>query len=431
MAQPKLFRVLCLITGTLLVFSSCKKEEQSAAVNRQEWMRVLEDTIFNSTDDEIFQGRNGKVLTDSSDNLYLYYYNGLTNQSVVMMCDANGNPVWKKYFPDCEPMDMIKAGDDLVLAVSKSPLLPNGLVLYIIHPDGSTETRTITVWNAVILGVNNACMATLLDNTVVLSGSYDHQNFVNGPIITSGFIMRLDGSFSSNWAYYLEDVPNLQLIAPRWGQNSILPLKTNQFLFEFSISRDKAQNDSCGYGLMTGLITPLGTLTSLQYTPTGYLIRSTGVGAGYANRYCNGLIRNSSGAVYHYSSPDIFRPPGPARPNGFLMLDDNGVATDTLDISIPAGYRILSCTRNGESFLLAAYKTGIASGTNDFGASQTLFLYGESWETTTTFTLQGFYADFFPAAAPTSDGGFVMMGKIQSFNGTANKLALVKWKMDN
>jgi hypothetical protein len=99
-----------------------------------------------------------------------------------------------------------------------------------------------------------------------------------------------------------------------------------------------------------------------------------------------------------------------------------------MELNLPSGYRILSITPSNGKFLLAAYKTGLASGTNDYSANQTLFLYGEDWVTTTSFTLQGFYADFFPSSAPTTDGGFVLMGKIQSFNGPANKLILVKWK---
>ena len=75
------------------------------------------------------------------------------------------------------------------------------------------------------------------------------------------------------------------------------------------------------------------------------------------------------------------------------------------------------------------YKAGVANGSSDFSAEHTLFLTGGTdWQVTDKFSLQQFYSDYFFSNAPTSDGGFISMGRIQSFNGPTNKLVLVKWK---
>jgi hypothetical protein len=168
-------------------------------------------------------------------------------------------------------MDMIFAGEDLVLAVRLSPLRPKGIVLYVIHPDGSSDTKTLMVSGDNSFGVNNACLATLLDNSLLISGSYSNSDIPNGTVYPRGYIMRLNPDYTASWSYYLKDIPGFNpLMVPNWGQNSIIPLNTNQFLFEYSISGYLAQNDSTVYGLLTGLINPNGVLASLQVTPTGF-----------------------------------------------------------------------------------------------------------------------------------------------------------------
>jgi hypothetical protein len=67
-----LFTSCIFLAGMFLILPACKREDSVPAINKPDWLRVLSDTIFSSTDDEIYQGRNGKILSDSSDNLYLY-----------------------------------------------------------------------------------------------------------------------------------------------------------------------------------------------------------------------------------------------------------------------------------------------------------------------------------------------------------------------
>ena len=134
----------CLILFTF----SCKKEDLTNNTDNIQWMRVLEDTLTYSTDDANYLGRNGKVVTGSDDNIYVYYYSKDHDQTVLRKYDPEGAPVWKKTFDNCKPLDMARLNDgNILLAVSISNQVPNFLTLYSIQSNGDFENRSDTIKN--------------------------------------------------------------------------------------------------------------------------------------------------------------------------------------------------------------------------------------------------------------------------------------------
>ena len=419
--------MMCFVLA--FVFS-CKKENTVISSSGQtQWMRVLTDTISSSTDDELYPGENGKVLTNNADEIFLYYYVRALSQTVLMKCDANGNAVWKKVFGNFIPCDMVLLNEGSIVisgTMANKATMPWNKV-YAIRPAGKIDSLYFSpAYYANMKSSVNSTLYALPDNSIILSGAFDA---MNAPPSLYPCFVKISPSFTIQWRTNV--YTGFIFPAPiNYGQSSIIPTGNNQFLFQFAQSVPENFVDSCYFGLKTGLLNANGSLASLTENPSGYFISSTGQKSGTQNRYCNGLMHDGNGdIIYHYSSPRIFGNT-PKVPSGFLRIGSDAKIKDTIPIPLPNGYRIVSCVQNNGDFLMTAYKTGAMQGTNDFSAEHTLFLTGGSnWQTTNTFTFQNFYADFFPSAAPTKDGGFIIMGKIQSFNGPTNKLILIKWKI--
>lgn len=424
-----------LLLMILTACFSCKTEENISIENDVEWIRVFEDTISKSTDDEMYQGQNGKVLTDKLDNIYLYYLNSESKQSVVIKYDPKGNLIWKKIFPDCEPLDMVLLSDgSIILAVRFDPLLPTGLVLYAIRTNGTIEAYPTIIKTSVSpVSIENAILYAMPDNSLLISGSFFDAG--GNSLVHSGYMLKTSSALSNvQWRSAIDLTTlifsNYPWLLLNFGQNSIVPTANNQYLFQFAISNANLGIDSVNYGLVTGLLNSNGALDTMYFLKTGHNVAAFGRGDGYSNRYCNGLYReNTNSTIFHYSSPKIYGGQPPEIPNGFFRIGNDAKMQDTVPISLPNDYRIVSFIPGNGRFLMMAYKTGIVSGTDNYNANHTLFLTGDgSWQVTKTFTLQEFYADFLPSAAPTSDGGFIIMGKIQGFNNPVNKLMLFKLK---
>ena len=403
-----------------------------------DWMHVYDDTIPSSSDDEAFQGRNGKVLTDREDNIYVYYFKNNPNQAVVLKYNPLGIVVWKRTIENCEPMDMVLMPDgNLLLATRLSALLPWGMVVYKISPVGETDSTEISIQaltTTIPWEIRNATIYPQDDNTLLISGSMVHQYFINVAPTTSGFVIKLSQFLTEEWGLILNNysIPAYSGVLGNnttFNQNSIIRTNANKFLMEFSFSKAKPYEDSIPFGLVRGLLNPDGKLDTLYIDNTGYLIQSNGRRHGFINHYCNGLLKDGGKTWFNYSTTEIMTTPGPAIKNAIIEIDDDAKIIDTIPVVLPSGYKIVCYKINKGSFFMTAYKAGIASGTSDFGANQTLFITGDRhWNAARTFTLQKFYSDFFPSIAQTSDGGFICMGKIQSFNNNVNKLVLFKYK---
>ncbi len=419
--------MMCIVFAVLF---SCKKENDvNNSSGQMQWMHVLTDTITSSTDDELYQGENGKVVTNSDDEIFLYYYVRERKQTVVMKCNANGITVWKKVFGNFVPCDMVLLNNGSIVI---SGTLPDKSInswnkLYAIRPAGNIDSIYFSpAYYFNMKSSINSTLYALPDNSIIFSGAFDA---LNAPPSHYPSFVKISPSFTIEWRTNIYTGFN---IPPPiyFGQNSIIQTNNNQFLFQFAQSVPENYVDSCYFSLKTGLLNANGSIAYLKENPTGYFITSTGQKSGTQNRYCNGLMHDGNGdIIYHYSSPRIFGNASPKIPAGFLRIGSDASIKDTIPIPLPNGYRIVSCVQNNGRFLMTAYKTGGMQGANDFSAGHTLFLTGGSdWQTTNTFTFQNFYADFFTSAAPTSDGGFIIMGKIQSFNGPSNKLVLIKWR---
>ena len=227
-----------------------------------------------------------------------------------------------------------------------------------------------------------------------------------------------------------------------YEKNSIIPTKQGKFLLQFSVSTDPVQSDSVAYGYVTALIDPdIGVVTpdsagvdTTTYTFTGYYVQSSGKRGGYYHRYANEMIPVGNGeAVHHFSGPVSLVPGLPANTpvsSGFFRIASDGVTVkDTVPIPLPNGYGLLSCSYSGSRFMATAYEIGAINVGTDFSANQTLFIVGDAnFQTIHKFKLQEFNADLFTSTTPLDDGGFLIMGKTQSFNGSSNKLVLIKWK---
>jgi len=416
--------VFCLV---LFAFS-CKKDELKTGTGNVEWTRVLQDTLNYSTDESINAGRNGKLITDAYDNLYVYYYSKNPEYTIVSKYDPQGASIWKKTFDNCRPFDMARLNDgNILLAVSVSNEIPNFLTLYSIHPDGNTESAKDTLKNSFFScsEILNATICPTQGSGFVISGVWTGYvgsgNFAFSSVEV--FVVRHSQLHVKEWSQYL---PSICFTCPYtvvWpvgvkNGSSIMQTSNGHYLFQFSTYSDGSTSPA-GSNILTGLITADGVAdTSFIYN------------AGIYNRYGNGFIRDFTGDyINYYSSPREGINVSQSVPAGFLRIGQDAQIKDTIPISIPKDYRILSCTKGASGFMLTAYKAGVANGGSDYSAAHTLFLRGGSnWSTTESFTLQQFYSDFFFSHAPVSDGSFISMGRIQSFDGPVNKLILIKWK---
>ncbi|HNS12868.1 MAG TPA: hypothetical protein PKM97_09675 [Bacteroidia bacterium] len=416
--------------------NSCKKDSGISTAGEQiEWMHVLDENISGITEDDTFLGQNGKVLTDSEDNIYLYYYSEFPKQAVVMKCDPTGTLVWKKSFPDCIPMDMVRRNDgSIVLAVRDLPGYEQIFVLYVVLPNGTVNLHgVVQTSTGGSDGVLSATMCVLPDDGLIISGVYLQSFLVGFPLSQESFVVKLNPSYGKDWAV-LTAFNISQQAKPSYEQNSVVPLPGGKFLAEFSFKGNKIQADSVSYGILRGVI----NADSVDYESyiidqTGYEVQSSGTKSGYYNQYGGRLLEDGFGEwIYHYSGAVSLLtglPLGSDVVNGFIRMNNEGAILDTIPMPLPIGYRVLSCTRGKGNFLLTAYKKGTVDVTSDYSAFQTLFLTGDGgWQTSKSFSFQEFYSDFFPSTAATSDGGFIIMGKIQSFSGPNNKLVLIKWK---
>jgi hypothetical protein len=277
-------------------------------------------------------------------------------------------------------------------------------------------------------------MYALPDNSIAMSGVYLSQFLVGFPVSHEAYILQLDGSYNKLWNF----ISQFNFGAGTnslFEQTSIVPISPGYFLAQASYKGDPVQDDSLNYGYITLIANAAASVADASFIyPTGYLKQSTGTYAGYYNRYSRGIIKDGVNNIHYFSAPTATFPGAPfAVPvtNGFIKIGDDGAIKDTIPFSLPDGYRVISCNKGSDGFLMTAFKTGAIDVAGDFSANQTLFLIGNNnWQVTSTFRFQEFYSDFFPSAAPTTDGGYVIMGKVQSFNGPKNKLILIKWKND-
>jgi hypothetical protein len=431
----------------LLAFTlnGCSKDEAEVAVESQiEWMRVLDENVSGSTETDQFLGQNGKVITDDQGNIYLYYYQDLTRTAVVLKCDPNGTTVWRKTFNDCIPMDMVRRSDgDVVLAVRDLPGSEKIFVLFVIKENG--QVLQLAVIHTPIggsSGVLNGNMHVMPDNSIIMSGVYTASFLVGFPEDQIGYLLKLNQAYQKVWNF--NTAFNLLGLASDFvlEQNSIVPLQSGKFLVQFSVTSDAVQADSLTYGYLTavvdedmGVMTPdsAGIETS-NFTFTGYSVQSSGNRGGYLHRYANKLIPLANGeTMHHFSAPVSLVPGLPANtpvPNGFFKVASDGITLkDTVPIPLPNGYRLLSCSFSGSRFMATAYEVGAINVGSDFSANQTLLLVGDAnFQTMHSFRFQDFNSDLFASTTPLDDGGFLIMGKIQSFNGPNNKLVLIKWK---
>ena len=427
----RLFSILLLT----VVISSCKKE----SINTTEsavWIKVLEDSTITSTDEEVYGGQNGKVITDDDDNIYLYFYSNNLQQTTVMQCSPTGNPVWRKTLNGFVGMDIIRLNDGSVVVAGTNPTISNKeLQLHAFRMNGTVETLKFDLGglNLNPQRVENANMAALLDNSIMISACY-YYSFGNN--FYSYCFAKISPAFLLKWTSKLNNpyMPSFGIFGPSFTQNSILPISNNRFLFQYAVSQDPAIVTAGSFGISTGILRDEAA-PDTQYVDTAFYYKSgtysqsAGGNTGVQNRYTNGLLADGSGGfIHHYSCPQILGG-YPSIPAGFIRIGADATINDTIPIPLSNDYRIISCNLNQGRFLMTAYKSEVLSGTPDFNAYRTLFLTGGmDLNTTKTFSLQNFYSDFFSSIAPTKDGGFIIFGKIQSFNGSSNKVVLVKWK---
>lgn len=429
--------LLCIYLITLV--SSCKKEETlSRDSDRIQWIRVLEDEMKFSTDDEFYEGKNGKVITDPEDNIYIYYYDKDQDKAIVKKYDPQGVLLWKKDFADCSPLDMIRLNDgSLILAVSLTNTIPNYLTLYSIKTNGTIENTNDTLKDFIYASskVLNATLFATADNGVAATGIWN--GVISGSNATGTttklFILKHNSDLTRAWTQYFGFTfpPGpVQLVGTPRGTSSIIETNNGQFLVNFYMEDVGDWIDSSSYSLLSGLVNSDGTQDTAYSYLTGYRVKSNGHSGGQINRNSKVLMRDFFGDfVTYYSMEQAISGSVNTNSSAFLRVGQDALITDSIPFKLPPGYRIVNCARSAAGFMMTAYKNGIASGTSDYSAAQTLFLTGSTdWQVTNRFSLQQFYSDFFFSSAAVSDGGFISMGRIQSFNGPNNKLVLIKWK---
>ncbi len=416
--------ISCLACFTL----SCQKEEFNNYSDKVEWIRVLQDTLEYSTDDPFFTGRNGKVITDAFNNIYVYYYLKNPEQTVIKKYNPEGEIIWGKTINNCKPLDMSQLNDgSILLAGSLSNQIPNFLTLYSIQTDGNMSSKSDTLKNLFwsCAEVLNATISPVDVSGFIISGVW--AAYIGGSNgAASGnevFVVKHSELQVRNWTQYLSSFCFTCPYVPTWPSgdrngSSVVQTGNGEYVVQFGTYSD-GSSAPAGSNLLTALLNSNGNAdTSFAYDAPVY------------NRYGNGLLKDASGDfISYYSSPREGINLSQAIPAGFLRIGQDSEIKDTIPLSIPKDYRIVSCTKGSAGFLMTAYKAGVANGGSDFSAERTLFLRGgNDWQATDQFTLQQFYSDFFFSHAPASDGGYISMGRIQSFDGPVNKLVLIKWK---
>lgn len=422
---------LLILQGLFLcLLSSCQKAKMSSnPANQTIWMRVLNEEQPLSTDDQTILGQNPKIITDQQDNIYGYYFVASRKEGVFIQYDPEGRLKLKKVFKGFSPMDMVqlKSGEIVLCGIDPDHVY-KWYTFYKISQGGQVDSALIIpihnnsspTWYSV-----NASMSLCADNSIIVSCVSHLSTSSSSPFKYIGSFVKLTSDLNVEWKQELTHYTSNEVVS----QNSIIETNTNQYLFEFALSIDKLFYDSAYHCLLTGLLNQDGTMDTIYRNLSGFTVGSNGHKKGVINRYCNGLLDEKAVSfIYHFSSPELLGGEMPSIPSGFLRIGADARISDTIPISLPANYRILSCTQNQDHFLLTAYKTGVLSGTNDYSADQTLFLYGKNWHVSKTFSFQQFYADHFSSAAPCRDGGYILLGRIQSFNGPSNKLILLKFK---
>ncbi|MBK7762111.1 MAG: hypothetical protein IPI46_01910 [Bacteroidetes bacterium] len=423
--------IIC-IASTLSLFS-CKKESVKS-INGTVWIKILEDSEVSSTDEELYQGRNGKVITDKAGNIFVYFFNRTKSQTTLLKYNSEGAILWRKTFENSVGMDMITLPDEsVILAVDDPKQSIPGMTLYAFRQSGNIDSMKIysytTYSNRFEHGI---CMSALDDNSIIISSSSPCSKSSSFNLINCSHFIKIEPAFKIDWRtiYWFFDNPNMAGLNEFWNQNSIIPTANNKFLFQYAMETIPDLTDSNYYQLVTGLMNSNGTYDTSYRTSTGYHYKSQNKKSGVRNRYTNGLLYDGAGGyVFHYSNPEVFGNT-PAISSGFIRIGADAKIKDTIPIPLPAGYRITSFTLGNGRFLLSAYKSGVMNGGSDFVAEKTIFLSGGSdLVTTNTFSFQNYYSDFFSSITPTNDGAFLIMGKIQSFNRPNNKLALIKYKV--
>jgi hypothetical protein len=413
-------------------FNSCKKSD---TIKNQpgtiEWIVTFPDTILASTDDEMYQGQNGKIVTDDQQNIYICYFKPDVRSTVVMKCDQKGVVTWRKDIGNCELMDMAFMAGRIVVATRFAATDPKGMVLYSIDGSGSLTNYSVHIDSAVTeLNFTNAFITPLADNSCVIAGTYNYRQFANTATYNYGYAVKLRSDLSMEWKQVISPASlGNAFINSNFYQGSICLTNDNKYIFEFSLGA-YSFIDSSSYGLLTGVINPNGAIASYNYYPTGFFKQSTSAKGGLYNRYTNGLMADGFNSIYHYSCPQYFIHTAGGITDGFIHVGTDCAIYDTIPLNLSVNHRIICCAENNGRFLLSTFRTGVASGTEDFSANQTEFVFGNNRMQSGSFTLQNFYADFFPSIAPANDGAFLLMGKIQSFNERYNKLILIKWRPD-
>ena len=428
-------RNLLLLSLSLIpfLFSACKKDNTEIPVKAKvEWMKVLDESVSGNMKDDALLGQNGRVLTDAYDNIYVYYFSSQPKSAIVLKCDPHGAILWRTVIGDCIPMDMaLKPDGHLALAVRDFPGNENVITLFDFAPDGTmNQYRIVHVTIGGSFGVLNATMFAMQDNSILISGVYLSQFFVGGPVTHEGYFLRLNPNYVKEYNFI-----TLFLnfgTTKSFEQTSILPVSNNQFIAQLSYKGDEVQSDSLTYGYFTVLSDPDTSLadTSFYYN-TGFYKQSSGNYGGFYNRYSDRMIKSGAYNIHHFSAPVSVTPGGTfSTPvtNGFIRIGDDAQIIDTIPFNLPEGYRVLSCNKGANGFLMTAYKARAFDVPGDYSAYQTLFLVVDNnWQINSRFSFQEFYSDVFPSCAPTSDNGYIIMGKVQSFNGPAYKLVLMKW----
>jgi len=422
------------LSSFVFFFSSCKKDNTEIPVKAKvEWMKVLDESVSGNMKDDALLGQNGRVLTDANDNIYVYYYSSQPRSAIVLKCDPNGSVLWRKVIDDCIPMDMaLKPDGHLALAVRDFPGNENVLTIFDFAEDGTmNHYRIVHVNIGGSFGVINATMYAMQDNSILISGVYLSQFFVGGAVTHEGYFLRLDANYVK--------IYNFITLFLNFGttksfeQTSMVPVSNDQFLCQLSYKGDEVQSDSLTYGYTTVLTNPdtAEADTTIFYN-TGFLKQSNGNYGGFYNRYADRMIKDGGYNIHHYSAPVSVSPGGSFNSpvtNGFIRIGNDADIKDTIAFDLPEGYRVLSCNKGANGFLMTAYKARAFDVPGDYSAYQTLFCVGDNnWQITSRFSFQEFYSDVFPSCAPTSDNGYIIMGKVQSFNGPAYKLVLMKWK---
>lgn len=445
-----LIRFKIVVYFSLFLFIlSCKKENiEINNISQIEWIKVLPDSLVTSTDSEGFQALNGKVLTDQNDNIIFYFYSRLKTLTQLSYCNKEGTEIWKKQLQNFVPLEMIQTIDQkFVIAGYDSLNKGQGIKLYRFDKEGIADSSLLTGPEVPITDSNGNITGSLThtfrilyscqlismpDNSLRISGAF----MPDANPVQVNYFGKISASFQQEWCRQINYFSStIQIPSANYDQHSLMYLGNDKFLFQWAIKGINNSTDSTQFGISYGILKdgPRASFLSewidtINYIKTGVQNFLTGNNYGKKNRYANGFIKdNEENYIYHFSAPDFLGSASNNPSAGFVKINPEGEITDTIPIPLSTDYRIISCTKNKSKFLLIAYKINILSGSWDFKASQTLFLIGgNDWQTNNSFTFQQFYSDFFSSAAPTSDGGFVLFGKIQSFNGPSNKIAIVK-----